>query len=112
MRVDASFLQGYKSPGARWIRMGLMTLNYYVHRGNCGFPGGICFHWCGQISFGQPSDFLTWPELHRTLLWRLKYARLAEMAVAIKVPPKKIDPFTGRQLEVWMLVCRAKFQRG
>lgn len=92
---------------ARWIHMGSVRPNFYIHRGNCGFPGGLCFEWRGRLSFGQPCEFLYWSELHAALRRRLQLARLAETAIAMKVPPKKPNPITGRLIEVWVLVRRA-----
>lgn len=114
LRGSVKTLQDYRVKGfqgstesrARWIVIGRLTMEHYVRRGNCGFPGGHLMTWQGRITPGTPWEFLRWDEVFFATRRRLQLRGLQMKAIALDA---RRD---GLQVAVHVLVERVKEFKG
>lgn len=95
----------------RWVRVGLLTTEHYIERGNSGFPNGFKMFWAGrQTNFFEPREFRSWPEVKAAVVRRLLMAGLHLESWAVGWPPRRRQTMWHgkvRELEILGEVRRA-----
>jgi hypothetical protein len=94
----------------RWLRIGLLTTEHYVLRGNMGTPGGYGMWWAGRTTgVFQPNEFAGWAAVEWAIARRLELAGLKLVSLAMGWPPRARwkHPSRSRELEVLCEVTRS-----